>query len=273
MEAVASRGTGLLEGPRWSADGSVYFSDVIAGGVYRAAPDGSIETVVEKRRGVGGLVLHEDGGVVCSGRDLIHVRDGETRTLLAVDGVTGFNDVHTDAEGRVLAGALRYRPLQGEDPVPGEVWLVSGPDDARVLCDGVVWANGIGLSPAGDRLYVSDYAGAEVLTWRITEGGEAVEADVFVKAPRGSCDGLAVDAEGGVWVALGPGVAHFTAGGDLVKIGEVPTSFASSVSFGGSDLGELYITTADNLAEPDRGGTVFRARAPVAGAPTPLATV
>ena len=83
MEAVASRGTGLLEGPRWSADGSVYFSDVIAGGVYRAAPDGSIETVVEKRRGVGGLVLHEDGGVVCSGRDLIHVRDGETRTLLA----------------------------------------------------------------------------------------------------------------------------------------------------------------------------------------------
>ncbi len=147
MEAVASLGTGLLEGPRWSADGSVYFSDVIAGGVYRCMPDGSLETVVEKRRGVGGLVLHEDGGIVCSGRDLIHVRDGETRTLLAVDGVTGFNDLHTDARGRVLVGSLRYRPLAGEDPVPGEIWLVSGADDARVLCEGVTWANGIGLSP------------------------------------------------------------------------------------------------------------------------------
>ena len=54
---------------------------------------------------------------------------------------------------------------------------------------------------------------------------------------------------------------------------EVPTSFVSSVSFGGPELRDLLITTADNLAEPERGGTVFRAPAPVAGTPTALATV
>jgi len=251
----------------------VFFSDVLAGGVYRAAPDGSVETVVEKRRGVGGLVLHADGGVVVSGRDLVHVRDGDTRPLLAVDGVAGFNDLHTDSEGRVLAGSLRYRPMRGEKPVPGEIWRVAGGDDATVLCAGVTWANGIGLSPAGDRLYVADYATAEVLTWRLSEAGEAVERDVFARAPKGSCDGLAVDADGGVWVALGDGIARFSAAGDLVEILEVPTSFVSSVSFGGPDLRELLITTADNLAEPERGGTVFRAPAPVAGTPVALATV
>jgi sugar lactone lactonase YvrE len=246
---------------------------VIAGGVYRAAPDGTVETIVEKRRGVGGLVLHADGGVVASGRDLIHVRGGETRPLLALEGVTGFNDLHTDPGGRVLAGALRYRPLLGEDPVPGDIWRVAGPDDATLLCEGVTWPNGIGLSPGADRIYVSDYATAEVLTWRLTDGGDAVERDVFSRAPRGSCDGLAVDAEGGVWVALGEGIAHFTPGGDLVEILDVPTSFVSSVSFGGPGLRELLIATADNLAEPERGGTVFRAPAPVAGLPTALATV
>lgn len=273
MEPVASLGTGLLEGPRADSEGGVYFSDVIAGGVYRAAPDGTVETVVQKRRGVGGLVLHAAGGVVVSGRDLIHVRDGATQPLLAPEGVTGFNDLHTDPEGRVLAGSLRYRPLLGEEPVPGEIWRVAGPDDATVLCDGVTWANGIGLSPAADRIYVSDYATAEVLTWRLTESGEAVERGVFARAPQGSCDGLAVDAEGGVWVALGEGIARFTSGGDLVEILEVPTSFVSSVSFGGPELRELLITTADNLAEPERGGTVFRAPAPVAGLPVALATV
>jgi sugar lactone lactonase YvrE len=63
MEAIAW-GYTFLEAPRADGEGRLYFSDIIAGGVYRWSPDGTVETVIPKRRGVGGLVLHADGGVV-----------------------------------------------------------------------------------------------------------------------------------------------------------------------------------------------------------------
>ncbi len=261
MEELAT-GYGLVEGPRWDArDGSVWFSDVFGGGVFRLAPSGDVETVLEGRRGIGGLALHEAGGVVASGRDLVHVRDGALRDLLAVEGVVGFNDIHTDAEGGVLAGGLRYRPFRNEDPVPGGVWRLRADGTSEELFGGVVWPNGIGLSPDASVVYVSDYAQACVWAW---DGG--AQARRFARAPEGdACDGLAVDSEGSVWVALGAGgIARFAPGGSLEERIEVPADFTASVSFGGEDMRDLYVATAS---------TLFRTRADVAGLPTPLARV
>ena len=89
-----AHGFGLVEGPRFDAAGALYFSDVHGGGVYRRRPDGAIETVVQRRRGVGGIALHADGGVVISGRDICHVRNGASRILFQrPPGVGGFNDL------------------------------------------------------------------------------------------------------------------------------------------------------------------------------------
>ena len=66
-------GYGLVEGPRADAHGNLYFSDVHKGGVHRRGPDGAIETIVPKRRGVGGISFHADGGLVISGRNICHV--------------------------------------------------------------------------------------------------------------------------------------------------------------------------------------------------------
>lgn len=73
----------FLEAPRADDHGGLYFSDIIAGGVYRWSPEGSVETVIPKRRGVGGLALHADGGLVVSGRDVCHVRNGQSRPASA----------------------------------------------------------------------------------------------------------------------------------------------------------------------------------------------
>src|SRR5215216_1448771 len=100
-------GYGLIEGPRADAAGHLYFSDVPNGGVYRRSPDGTIATVVPKRRGVGGIALHADGGIVVSGRNIAHVRDVHTRLLYAPEDVPGFNDLFTDQRGRVYAGTIR----------------------------------------------------------------------------------------------------------------------------------------------------------------------
>ena len=92
-------------------------------------------------------------------------------------------------------------------------------------------------------------------------------AERFASSPRGSVDGLAVDAEGGVWVALGEGaaVARFDADGGLDDITDLPASFVSSLCFGGPDMRDVLITTADNDVRPDLGGTLLRARSEVPG--------
>jgi sugar lactone lactonase YvrE len=271
VEALAW-GFDLVEAVRWRPDGSVTFADALRGGVHRWTPSG-VETVVPKRRGVGGLAFHADGGVVVGGRDLAHVRDGETRSLLVPGGVTGINDLTVAADGGVYAGALRFRPFGGEQVVPGEVWLLHPDGRSEVVCPGIDWPNGIGLSPDGTTLYVSDYQNARVMRCDATGAGGT--AAVFCTSPSGSADGLAVDEAGGVWVAMGSGggIARFAPDGVLDHVLEVPASFVATVSFGGDDLRDLYIGTAGNTDHAERSGTLFRTRSNVPGLPLPPARV
>ena len=76
-------GYGLIEGPCVDDDDALYFCDARLGGVYRRTPDGEVETVVPRRKGVGGVVLHQDGGIVVSGRDLSHVHGGRRAQSIA----------------------------------------------------------------------------------------------------------------------------------------------------------------------------------------------
>jgi sugar lactone lactonase YvrE len=71
---VLAHGYGLAEGPCPAPDGSIFFSDVM-GGVYRWADGEGVSTVVPSRRGVGGIALHVDGGLLVTGRELLHVRE------------------------------------------------------------------------------------------------------------------------------------------------------------------------------------------------------
>lgn len=257
MQELVS-GHGLLEGPTVDQEGGVYFSDVIQGGVYRWSPDGVVQ-VVPKRRGVGGIVVHADGGLIVTGRDVLYVRDGDSRTLLALEGVTGFNDLATAADGSVYVGALRFHPFKGEAPVPGEIWRIAAGGQAAPVAGGVLWANGIGFSPDGRVAYGSDYARSCILAWEVADHGTLSAPRTFAEMPAGSADGLAVDEEGGVWVAPGAvgSLVRFTPGGALDRTLDVPASFVSSLCFGGEDMRDLYVTTGD--------GTLLRGRSEVAG--------
>jgi xylono-1,5-lactonase len=275
METVAS-GYTFLEAPRTDPSGNLYFSDVLGGGVYRRATDGTITTVVPKRRGVGGLLLHADGGVVVSGRDVVHVRDGVTRVLLTLDGVVGFNDMTADAAGRVFVGSLRSNAFHPGGPrVPGELWRID-PDGGKHQVYGEVdFANGVGFSPDGGIIYQSEHQRAEIIAHDLGDDGTGSRRRVFARMPRGNPDGLAVDEAGGVWAALGSAgaLARFHPDGRLDALLEVPTSFVTSLCFGGPDRRDLYITTTDNTEAPERKATVFRTRVAISGLTTPLARV
>jgi sugar lactone lactonase YvrE len=126
------------------------------------------------------------------------------------------------------------------------------------------------VSPDGATLYTSDTANGVVRAF--AEG--STTGDVFAKVDSGAVDGLAVDEEGGVWVALGDaGVVRFHSDGRLDGFAEIPAGFVSSLCFGGPDRRDVFVTTADNPVEPDKGGTVFHARSEVAGLPVRPAAV
>jgi sugar lactone lactonase YvrE len=264
VEAVLARAHGLLEAPRFGTNGEAVYSDVIAGGVWGCSTDGVIREILPRRRGIGGILAHADGGWVISGRSVIHLLpDGEQRELLSGEGVCGFNDLGATPDGCLLAGVLRYRPLAGEDPRSGQLLMIDRHGAVETLTEDVIWPNGIGLSPDGQMVYLSDYARGAVLALA-TQGGEALE---LCSSPRGSADGLAVDVDGAIWVALGEGraIARFLPDGELDEVVELPTSFVSSLSFGGPDMRDVLISTVDNEVDPKLGGTLLRARSEIAG--------
>ena len=268
-------GYGLLEGPRVDAAGNLFFSDVTNGGVYRRAPDGTISTVVPRRRGVGGIALHADGGVVISGKDVCHVKDGTTRVLFRRDDIPGFNDLFTDSAGRVYVGSLRSDPFKPGIRVPGELWRIDGEGKVVQLYGEVGLTNGIGFSPDGRLLYHADSAAQHIIVHDVALDGACSNRRSIATISVGGPDGLAVDEDGALWVAIynGSCAARYTADGKLERKIDVPAKAVTSLCFGGNDRRDLYIVTADNTEAPERKGTIFRTRVDVAGLPAPLARV
>ena len=274
VETLAS-GYGLVEGPTVDGDGNLYFSDVLGGGVYRRDPDGEITTVVPKRRGVGGITLHADGGIVVSGRDIVHVRDGENRTLFKGDGVPGWNDICADSVGRIYAGSIRFAVFDPDaQPVPGELWRIDVEGEATPLYDDVLHANGVAISPGGQTIYHSDTRRNVILVHTLADDGTAGDRRAF-HFPPGAPDGMALDAQGLLWVASARAgcVVRLTPDGEIDRVLDIPAQAVTSLCFGGDEERDLYVVTADNTEAPERGGTIFRIPVDVAGAPVHAARI
>src|SRR5262249_51644659 len=179
-------GYGLVEAPRVDAGGNLYFSDVLKGGVYRRAAGGTPTTGGPERRGGGGRGAPFGRGGGGGGRGGGDVRGGGVRVLLgAPPGVRGFNDLITDAAGRVLVGSLRSSAFERAERVPGELWRIGAEGRAAPLYGDVAFANGVGLSPDGRTVYHSNYSAGEILAHDLTTDGAAINRRVLACVPRG----------------------------------------------------------------------------------------
>jgi len=280
VQEVAT-GFGLIEGPLWDPAKGLYFSDVPNGGVHLLDRAGEVSLAVPRRRGIGGVALHAGGGLIVGGRDVAYVDFSGAPpkpilTQAAIPGATGFNDLTTDAAGRVYVGSLAFRVFGGEEPQPGALHVIDLDGGMRTLSGGVMLTNGLGFSPDGRRLYHSDSRASLVRVYDVSDDGSVGEWRPFARFEEGGVpDGLKVAADGSVWVADARRgrVAVFEPDGTHRRDLALPLPMVTSLCFGGDDLRDLYIVTGSDGGPRENCGTVFRLRVETPGLPLPPARV
>jgi xylono-1,5-lactonase len=274
-------GFGLLEAARWYDGQGLLFSDMTGGGVYRYdGGDGRPEVVIAHRKGIGGLVAHRGGGLVVAGRNVAHKDADGTTTVILETGPdeTFFNDLTVDASGRLVVGSVGTGPSPHESAreaqrAPGRLYRVDVDGGVTVLADDVLVSNGLGVSPAGDVLYHVDSYRRTV--WAF-DGEDNRRVFVELSEYDGIPDGLAVAADGSVFVAMAGGgvVLGWRADGTRVAELPVPQPLVTSVCFGGPALRSLYVLTGVNEEYPDdRGGAVYVHEAHGPGLAAPVCAV
>lgn len=248
------------------------------GGVFARLEDGTVNDVIPGRPRVGGLALHADGGLVVSGENVAHWRDGVARVLLEREDVSFWNDLQPDPDGRIYVGSVR-RDISRSDAesAPGECYRIGIDGAVEELYGGLEVSNGIATSPDGSVLYHCDSIARGVWVHDLSDRGipgnrRLIGAAQFVK---GVPDGLCVDSQGDLWIAHvgGRRVVHLDRCGAFIGQIPVPAKAVTSVSFGGPNCDQMIIATADNLVEPSRKGSLFRTDPGVTGLPTPMARI
>jgi len=217
------------------------------------------------------MALHAQGGLIVGGRNVAWVGpDGETRVLLdpaAIPGAIGFNDLTTDAAGRIYVGSLAYRVF-ADPPKPGFLHVIDLDGSMRTLSDGVMLTNGLGFSPDGRRLYHSDARAGLVRVYDAGADGTVGPWRQFATLGEGGvADGLKVASDGSVWVADARGgrVAVFEPDGSHRTDLAVPLPMVTSLCFAGNDLRDLYVVTGSDGGPHENCGSIYRTRVDVPG--------
>lgn len=274
-------GLGLTEAPWYDEfTESVCFSDVTGGGVWRYSPNtGRLEQIVGRRRGIGGLVGNTDGQLVVTGKSVMLARPGDglgdtvCRAEDAGPHVIGFNDLCADEAGRVYVGALTFLPLTGR-PSPGLICVIEPGGDVRRVADDVVLPNGMAFDWTASLLYVCDSEQGSLIAYRQQSDGRLTVERRLRCAPGGRPDGVAVAADGSLWVARAEAgvIDVLDESGEVQDRWSFPGGAVTNLCFGGKCNDTLFLT-GGGIPPDDRPGGLWAARAPVAGSAVRLGQV
>jgi sugar lactone lactonase YvrE len=262
------------EGPVWSRRwGGLHWVDMLAGDILSLGSDGqvirrhvaAVAAAIRPRR-QGGTVIGIERGFAL---------EDTTGVITALDPVWAdtsvrMNEGACDPDGRFYCGSMAY----DQRPGAATVYRLDPDGSMYAVLDGVTVSNGLDWSPDGSLAYYNDTATYRTDVFDYDSVRGLVDRRPFVDLTVAGLrpDGLTVDAEGGVWVALSNGgaVRRYTPDGRLEEVVEVPARKVTACTFGGPALDELFITTSrEGLAPGDDplAGALFRAGVGVAGQP------
>jgi sugar lactone lactonase YvrE len=281
-----SKATAVLgEGPYWvPEDSALLWVDIPNGQLFRTEfPSGATQSM--SLGAVSAAFPALGGGILTAGdnRLMLHTPPaaaGDTWVSLTIAEVPAregirFNDASVDPAGRIWVGSMH---IAESEPL-GTLYRL---DPGRVLTPvlkGVTVSNGIGWSPDGSRMYYADSPLRQIDVFDYDPAtGEAFQRRTFADLSRveGIPDGLTVDLDGCIWVALwgGGALRRFTPDGEQDAVIPLPVSRPTSCAFGGPDLTDLFVTTAsidltdDQLAAEPLAGRLLRLHPGPSGLPS-----
>jgi len=262
------------ENPLWHpAERKLYWTDIPQGKLFRFDPAAGAWEECWHGDPVGGFTLQADGALLLFmargaiarwwGGNLEYLRretEGEQDSR--------FNDVIADPRGRVFCGTMRTPARKGR------LYRLDLDGSLHLVLDGIGVPNGMGFTPDRKRMYWTDSDARRIYLFDYDEEtGALTDQRVWLEFPedQGKPDGLTVDSGGSVWVAFwnGSALRRFSPDGTETRKIEFPAKKVSSISFGGGDYEDLYITTAltsgTRSSEGAGAGALFRLRPGVRG--------
>ncbi len=273
------------EGPTWDPfRQQLWWVDIPQCAIHGFDPASGSDQVLHVNQPVGAVVVRRGGGLLLAVRDGFGVLDGgEVKMVAAVEAdrpENRMNDGKVDPAGRFWAGTMAL------DSTPGAGALYRLQEDYSVdaVLSGVTISNGVDWSPDGSTMYFIDSVEGAVTAYSYdNETGSIREPKtlIMIAAKEGMPDGMTVDSEGFLWVAVwgGGSVRRYAPDGSLVSEVRLPVTQVTSCAFGGPTLHDLYVTTASaglsplQRAEQPNAGALFRVSPGVAGRPAHLANV
>jgi sugar lactone lactonase YvrE len=262
------------EGPRWHDD-RLWFTDGPAGVVRTMTEDGTLAVAFEEDH-PSGLGWLPDGTVAVSALGAARITlahpDG-TRTTQDLSHLAwSTNDMVVGPDGRIYVD-LYERTDEG---MRGSIGLVSPDGEVRVVAGDLQTPNGLGITPDGATLVVSETYGGRLLAFGIGPDGGLGDRRVFADLGEGRHpDGLCLDAEGGVWVACYDTgeLLRVLDGGEVTHRIEVDPGWAVAPALGGADRRTLYLvvneTTHEGLMAGESAGRIEHVRVDTPGAGRP----
>lgn len=270
------------EGPLWSVEEqALYWVDIYGKCIERFDSITGVRHTFHLPCQVGAAAFRQKGGFILATDRGFAFWDGKSE---AVNWLTNpeqgkplfrFNDGKVDPGGRFWAGTMYDGPQLNPRPT-GSLYRLD-PDGAIFVKEtGVLISNGIGWSPDHRTMYYTDSIRKIIYSYEYDQtSGEISNRQVFIHTADepGEPDGLTVDSQGFLWSARWNGwkVTRYDPAGKPEREIKVPTACPSSVMFGGSDLKDLFITSAwKELSAEERNfqplaGNVFKVRVDVPG--------
>jgi sugar lactone lactonase YvrE len=283
VELVLDANNTLGEGPSWDDEKQLlYWVDIIEKKVWIYDPKSEKSKSIAVDQMVGAVVPCESGGLMLAAERGFYMLDTETEQMKHIaDPEPGlpnnrFNDGKCDAMGRFWAGTMDH----SEAKVSGALYCLDKNLEARRVLDSVGISNGLAWDRENKTMYYIDSLTHQVFAFDYDLLSGSIHnrrTVVSIPAEEGLPDGMTIDEEGMLWVAQWKGYQisrwnPFT-GEKIDSIG-LPAARVTSAVFGGSNLDELYITTArvglsaKELEEQPHAGGLFRVKLGIKGAPT-----
>jgi sugar lactone lactonase YvrE len=277
--AVASPAQ-LGEGPRWDeSTGTLLWVDILGRAVHRLDPATARDVVTPAPDLVSLALPRAGGGVIVGLPDGLHLLEDDVyRPFVPIEADlpdNRANDGACDPSGRLWLGTMAL----DERSLTAGLYRVETDLSVTKVAEGTAISNGLGWNPDHDRFYFIDSPTSriDVFDYDLTTGEiENRRPLTSVEVEHAGPDGMNIDAEGCLWVALhgGWGLQRYSPQGELMGHVRLPVAKVTSCCFGGQDLKDLYVTTRRQslsdaeLAEQPLAGALFRLDVGVAGLPT-----